>query len=61
MFSASLPTTSFTIGEVIGSSGLKVKSGKVEAFMEPKYLSIKAIASSGLKSPAIINAILLGT
>ena len=29
--------------------------------MLPKYLSIRAIASSGLKSPAMMMAMLLGT
>ena len=60
-FSASFPITSFTTGDVICGSGVKVKGGMGFEGMLPKYLSIKAIASSGLKSPAMMMAMLLGT
>jgi hypothetical protein len=59
---ASRPNTSLTTGVVIGFSGSNSSFGSSGlGCMPPKYLSIVAIISSGLKSPETQTAMLLGT
>ena len=60
-FSASGPTTSARIGAEIDVSGRKLYFGTGFGFMYEKAASIFLISISGLKSPLITTAILLGT
>ena len=59
---ASNPQTSRTTGAWIGVSAFASNTGNCAfGFMPPKYFSITATISSGLKSPDKQMAMLLGT
>ena len=61
-FSASCPYTELSFGAVMGARGANSGRERLRfGFHEPKYLSIRAITLSGLKSPDMHTAMLLGT
>ena len=60
--SASVPSTSFSTGAVIGASGSQLNTGRSGlGCQSPKYFSTILTNSSGSKSPATQMAQLLGT